>query len=456
MRLSFYLATLSSIGACFAQVGLTTFQPLGAPFLSPVTTAPGFSAHVIFSNLTAPRGIAFDDKDNLLVVERGFGITAFKPAVQGGVSGWQRKVLIIGNEFTHAIAVEGSSLYLSTAGEVREYKYDSNTVTAGAYRVVVTGLPADGELTTHALLLERSGTRARRTILVGSGPLTNIDLTARLPGSGRSQVRRFLIPLTSVPPTWLSGQLVAYGIRNPAAFATAPQSLASSKISDLYILDNGASIDNVTGITPPFANDNPADELILVEGTAAAQGKFYGFPDCTTLWNGDADPVGVPQYVGFAPGDQFSFNLDPIRDDDWCRTRSNQLPPVRPFQAHSVPLDIKFYTPGPVSSLTSFPSSFAGDAFVSFRGSFDRTPPTGYGVIRVPFPLGSGTEEFIVQVANLAPCPGTCIRPVGVAFSKAGRLFVSSDSSRELFVVQYQGGFIPPPRPSVFPSPVPL
>ncbi|KAG5219967.1 soluble quino protein glucose/sorbosone dehydrogenase [Salix suchowensis] len=261
-----------------------------APFLSPVTTAPGFMAQVIFSNLTAPRGIAFDDKDNLLVVERGLGVTAFTETTQGGTSGWERTVVISDPGFTHAIEIDGSSLFVSTASEVRLYKYDSTTKTVSGSTVVVNGLPANG----------------------GTGPLTNIDLTARDPASGRSQVRGFKLSTVGsvLPQTWLSGELIAYGIRNPASFAIPAVQLSAANVwPGLYILENGASIDDVPGFSPKFVNDNPADELELVAGTASSVGKTYGFPDCTTLWNPTADPVGNPQYVGLPQGAQFSLNL---------------------------------------------------------------------------------------------------------------------------------------------------
>ncbi|KAG7097828.1 hypothetical protein E1B28_005145 [Marasmius oreades] len=361
-----------------------TFQPSGAPFKSPVVVGQGLVADVIFSNLTAPRGIAFDSLGNLLVVERGFGVTAFSPAT----GGYNRDVVIPNTGFTHGIQVDGKNLYVSTAGSVILYDYDasSKSVSSLTGRVLINGIPPDGELTTHTLQIEFVNGSAVG-LLVGSGPLTNIDETARDPSSGRSQVRRFplLSPVSPATPLpWSSGRVIAYGIRNPAGFAFSP---ASAVTQGLYIVENGASIDNVTGLTPAFVNDNPADELeILAPGvSSSALPKFFGFPDCSTLWNPQADPSGVPQYVGDHRGDQFSLHLDPVRDDQWCRQKNNNAPPKLSFQAHSVPLDIKFYLgpqPTQASQKKPLPTAFVGDSFVSFHGSFDRNPPTGYGVVR--------------------------------------------------------------------------
>ena len=62
---------------------------------------------------------------------------------------------------------------------------------------------------------------------------------------------------------------------------------------------------------------------------------------------------------------------------------------------------------------------------------------------RVPFaglqpaaaPSSAAGYAFLAQAADLDACPGTCIRPVGLAFADDGRLFVSSDASGELFVI---------------------
>lgn len=188
--------------------------------------------------------------------------------------------------------------------------------------------PLPTELTTRPILLHPSANPT--TLLVSCALAENIDPTARDPSSGRSQVRSFPLPApTSTPAAqdFFSGTLLAYGIRNPAAFAYDPPTPASTR---LWVVENGASIDNATGLTAAFVNDNPADELEFVD--LARPGRFYGFPDCTTIWNPEADPVGDPQFTDFVTGEQFSLMLEPQRDNAWCQDVRNNVPPRLSFQ----------------------------------------------------------------------------------------------------------------------------
>lgn len=121
-----------------------TFQPDSTDFTTPVTIAAGLSASVIFSNLTNPRGIAFDSQQNLLVVERGLGVSAFS-RVLTPTAGWRRTVVVKNDQLTHGIQVNGNTLYVSTASDVLTYNYDPLTQTASTTPgTLITGLPADG------------------------------------------------------------------------------------------------------------------------------------------------------------------------------------------------------------------------------------------------------------------------------------------------------------------------
>jgi len=52
--------------------------------------------------------------------------------------------------------------------------------------------------------------------------------------------------------------------------------------------------------------------------------------------------------------------------------------PVTEMQALSAPLGLAFYTG------TNFPEEYLGDLFIAFHGSWNRSIPTGYSVVRLP------------------------------------------------------------------------
>jgi hypothetical protein len=51
-------------------------------------------------------------------------------------------------------------------------------------------------------------------------------------------------------------------------------------------------------------------------------------------------------------------------------------------------------------------------------------------------PLTSKTAAIpIMENTNIGSCPNSCFRPVGLDFDSKGRLFVSSDSTGEIYVI---------------------
>ena len=60
------------------------------------------------------------------------------------------------------------------------------------------------------------------------------------------------------------------------------------------------------------------------------------------------------------------------------------------YQAHSAPIGFVFYNGD------QFPAAYKGDAFVAFRGSWNRDVPTGYKIVRVHFgPDGTPTPNTV-------------------------------------------------------------
>lgn len=123
---------------------------------------------------------------------------------------------------------------------------------------------------------------------------------------------------------------------------------------------------------------------------------------------------------------------------DDARCASESVPPRLSFQAHSAPIDAVFDAQGE-------------NLYVSFHGSWNRQPATGYAVIEIPFtaledgnfdPVASSdsmsgyTEVFAAQ--NPAGCQSmsltmsTCFRLSAVRWDGSGeRLFVASDNQQE-------------------------
>jgi glucose/arabinose dehydrogenase len=130
-------------------------------------------------------------------------------------------------------------------------------------------------------------------------------------------------------------EIFASGVRNSVGFDFQPRT------GELYFTDNGA--DNM-------GDDSPPDEF----NHAPKMGLWFGFPyfggghDRTPDFRGDALP----------------------------------RPPVFPvinFNAHVASLGISFYRGA------MFPSDVRGDAFVARHGSWNRSVPDGYRVVRTRF-----------------------------------------------------------------------
>lgn len=85
-------------------------------------------------------------------------------------------------------------------------------------------------------------------------------------------------------------------------------------------------------------------------------------------------------------------------------------------------------------------------AYITFHGSWDRTEPAGYVLSSVQFDGNTGTPVAqpdsnsaaadVLSNADLSRCPDSCFRPVGLAWDGQGRLFMSSDSTGEIYVLQ--------------------
>ena len=121
------------------------------------------------------------------------------------------------------------------------------------------------------------------------------------------------------------------------------------------------------------------------------------------------------------------------------------VPSVLGYQAHSAPIGFQFYT------AAQFPAAYHGDAFIALRGSWNRTPPAGYKVVRLKFADGQPVafEDFLTgflveenAIPEAQREPGVTYqfaRLAGVANAIDGALLVADDANGMIYRIAYTG-----------------
>jgi glucose/arabinose dehydrogenase len=187
-------------------------------------------------------------------------------------------------------------------------------------------------------------------------------------------------------------------------------------------------------------NPDGSDERIFARGLRNAVGITFR-PGTDELWatNNGRDMLGddlPPETINLArQGDNFGWprcHAGRISDPEFGGPDACQgvAAPAVEMQAHSAPLGLAFYT-GSI-----FPEEYRGDLFVAFHGSWNRSVPTGYKIVRIPFENGTpgAVRDFAVGwlVGDVA-----WGRPVDVITAPDGGLFVSDDGSGRIYQILY-------------------
>ncbi|KAJ4160430.1 hypothetical protein NW754_003552 [Fusarium falciforme] len=394
------LASAQSSGQC-------KINSLEASYAAPVA-ADGWSYRLVATELSRPRGILFDTEGALIVVDTGVGLVHLELEDQRRTCLRVRKktVLLENEDLNHGIAIskDGRTLYASTDDEVYSWSYDPSAVrlSESSERTLVTNMTNSGHTSRTLLLSEKHP----GVLVVSRGSQGNDDVEAEDRSTGHSQLRAFNVSALgekSKPYDYLDGDLLGWGLRNSVGVAEHPET------GGVYSVEN--SVDNLRRRGPRHPPRQPS-----------RRAQLSRLPQRIPL--GDLET-----------GDQFPADRTGGRSapsDEECNTE--YVPPVLAFQAHTAPLDIKFDGNGT-------------KAYISFHGSWNRDEPVGYEISSVAFKDGRPTSPSnstnatttIISNPDLSNCPGECFRPVGLAWDSEGRLWFSSDSTGEIFVLAQDG-----------------
>jgi len=181
----------------------------------------------------------------------------------------------------------------------------------------------------------------------------------------------------------------AIGLRNAVGIDVHPET------GELWAVNNGRDL---------MGDDLPPETLYIIR-----DGGDYGWPRCH---NGNIED----------PDFGFPGACEGVEE------------PIVEMQAHSAPLGMVFYTG------QTFPAEYHGDLFVAFHGSWNRSVPTGYKVVRIPLdgslPSGS-TEDFAVGWLD-DETEEVFGRPVGLTVGPEGALYVSDDKGGIIYRIAWE------------------
>ena len=291
----------------------------------------------------------------------------------------------------HGIAIDGHTIYLTSARMLWSAPIlDDGTL---------------GELKTLADDLPDAGQHANRTLAIGPDRKLYLSVGSTCNECNESNAEN--ATLLQMNMDGKGRRIFASGLRNTIGFDWNPRD------GRLWGLDQGMDW---------LGDDDQPEELNLIE-----QGKRYGWPFIYA--DGRQNPHQQPQ--------------NGLTSADWDRMSQRM---VMGYTAHAAAMQLKF------ANRSAFPAEVQRDAFATFRGSWNRSQPSGYEVVRIRFGAdGRATafEPFLTGFLTTAPGgeAGWTGRPTGLAFTPDGAMLVTDSENGVLYRIRYtgRGGTAPTP-----------
>lgn len=289
-----------------------------------------------------------------------------------------RSVLIDDLNSPFGMTLVGNTLYVANTDALVKFDYHEGETRIASKPLKVADLPG-GPINHHwtkNVIANADGSKLYVTV----GSNSNIGEN----GIDKEENRAAIL---EIDPKTGASRVFASGLRNPNGMAFEPTT------NTLWTVVN--------------ERDELGDNLVPDYLTSVRDGGFYGWP--------------------FS---YFGQNLDTRVRIERRDLVAKAIRPDYAVGAHTASLGLTF------SSNKSLPSRFANGAFIGQHGSWNRSAPSGYKVIFVPFenakPLGDPED---VLTGFLDANGGARGRPVGVVIAGDGALLVADDVGNTIWRV---------------------
>ena len=347
---------------------------------APLKLPPGFAISIYARDLPGARVLCLDPAGTLLVSLTRRGQVVALPETQSRGKADAAVTVLAGLNRPHGLAFgpgEHPQLYVAETTEVAVYDYDPQTLKATNKKKIID-LPPGGRHFTRTLLFRPPPHEDQLLISVGSDCNVCVE----------QDWRYAKILVADADGRGL--KTFASGLRNSVFLAAHPLSglIWATEMGRDYLGD-----------------DLPPDEINLI-----LEGKDYGWPYCygKRVHDDQFDPQGLKR--------------------DFCQ---DTIPSYIDIPAHSAPLGLAFFP-------ASWPQEWRYDLLVAYHGSWNRTIPTGYKVVRYKLDQAGnfvGVDDFIT--GWLTP-QGALGRPVDILITDDGEIYISDDKAGVIYRVVYK------------------
>ncbi len=350
----------------------------GIPSLSGFTLPAGFALTVFAENVPGARVIEIDPQGRLLVSETSEGKIVALSDTDNDHMADEEKVLISGLQRPHGMAMKCEEngdcfLYVAESDVLSRFLYNADTLSLGTKeKLMAIGSSLTDRHFTRSLLFLPSPEEDTLLISVGSSCDACNEKDA-----DQGSVLSYNIKTGTK-------EVYALGLRNATFMAIHPVD------GNVFATEMGRD---------GLGDEIPPDEINIIH-----KGKNYGWPYC---------------YGKNIRDTKFSVDKR-LR----CTEGVGDTPSFIDIPAHSAPLGLAFIPE------EGWPEDYWYDLLVAYHGSWNRSSPTGYKIVRLKLNAQGeylGTEDFIT--GWLTDKEEKTGRPVDIKVFSGGVAYITDDST---------------------------
>ena len=344
--------------------------------LSRLKVPDSFKVSIAATGLGKPRMMAVAPDGALYVTRRDQGDVLMLRDRDGDGRMEELRTVVAQFPGVHGIAMHDGYIYLISNRELKRGKMNADG-SVGKLDTLITDLPDAGQ-------------HPNRTIYFGPDEKLYITVGSTCNDCDDANQENATI-LQVQPGTW-KRKIYARGLRNTIGIDWNPQTGA------LWGADHGRDW---------LGDDFPPEELNQIKDSAD-----YGFP------------------LIYANRVVDQSREDPIGTTKEEYAKHTEVPGLT-FPAHSAPMQFLF-----LSKAKGWPTAYTNDALLTMHGSWNRTKPDGFNVLRVKFQNGqpAGYEDFLTGFFN--PEARTRFgRPCGLTIAPTGAVYVSDDANGVIYSI---------------------